>query len=68
MNLKRQKISGRTRQISDSVLERVRSYKFQRNCKLQVFILKLGVVNYELNLEMQFSKKFAQSKFETASY
>ena len=68
MNLKRQKISGRTRQISGSVLERVRSYKFQRNCKLQVFILKLGVVNYELNLEMKFSKKFAQSKFETASY
>ena len=43
------------------------SCKFQQNCKLQVFILKLRVANYELNLELQFSKKFAQSNFETAS-
>ena len=43
------------------------SCEFQRNYKLQAFILKLRVTNYELNLEMQFSKKFAESNFETAS-
>ena len=32
-----------------------------------VFILKLRVANYELNLELQFRKKIAKSKFETAS-
>ena len=41
---------------------------FQRNCKLRVFILKLEVSNYELNLQLQFSKKFIESNFETASY
>ena len=46
---------------------RVRSWKFQRNWKLQVFILKLQVANYELNLELQFSKAFSESNFETAS-
>ena len=45
----------------------VRSCKFQRNCKLQVFILKLRVANYKLNLELQFSKTFSESNFETAS-
>ena len=37
------------------------------NCKLQVFILKLRVVNYELNLKLQFSKTFAVSNFEIPS-
>ena len=40
---------------------------FQRNCMLQVFILKLRVANYKLNFELQFSKKFAVSNFETAN-
>ena len=35
---------------------------------LQVFILKLRVAQYELNLELQFSKTFAESTFETESY
>ena len=47
--------------------ERVGSCKFQRNYKLQVFVSKLPVVNCELNLELQFSKKIAESTFETAS-
>ena len=35
---------------------------------LQVFILKLQGANYELKIELQFSKKFAESSFATASY
>ena len=42
------------------------SCKFQRNCKLQAFILKLRVTNYELNFELQFTKKLAESNFKTA--
>ena len=33
----------------------------------RVFILKLQVANYELNLELQFSKRFVESNIETAS-
>ena len=47
--------------------EQVRSCKFQRNCKLQGFILSSQVANYELNLQLQFSKTFTESNFETAS-
>ena len=47
--------------------ERVRSSKIQQNYKLQVFILKLRVANYELNLELQFNKIFAKSNFQTAT-
>ena len=43
------------------------SCKFQLNCKLQSFILKLRAANYEINFELQVSKKFAESSFETAS-
>ena len=43
------------------------SCKFQRNCKLIVFISKLQVRNYHLELGLQFSKTFAGSKFEAAS-
>ena len=43
------------------------SCKFQRNCKLIVFISKLQVRSYHLELGLQFSKKFAGSKFEVAS-
>ena len=46
----------------------VRSCKFQQNCKLQIFILKLRVVNYELNLKLELSRKLTESKFETASF
>ena len=45
----------------------VRSCKFQRNCNLKVFILKFRVANYELNLELQFNKTFAESDFGSAS-
>ena len=31
---------------------RIRSCKFQRNGKLQVFTLKFGVASYEVNLEL----------------
>ena len=31
---------------------RVKSCKFQQNCNLQVFILKLRVANYELSLDL----------------
>ena len=31
-------------------------------------LLKLRVVNYELNLELQFSKTLAESNFEIFSY
>ena len=48
--------------LSASTVETV----VERNCKLQVFISKLRVVNYELNLELLFSKTFAKSNFETA--
>ena len=48
--------------LSASTVETV----VERNCKLQVFISKLRVVNYELNLELLFSKTFAESNFETA--
>ena len=41
--------------------------QFQQNCKLKVFISKLRVANYKSNLELQFSKTFAASNFETAS-
>ena len=44
----------------------IRNCKFQQNCKLQGFILKVKVPNYELNLEIQFSKKCSQSRL-TAS-
>ena len=44
------------------------SCKFQRKCNLQVFILNVRVASHELNLELQFSKKFGESNFETASY
>ena len=44
----------------------VRSCKFQRNCKLQFFIIKLRVANCKLNLVLQFSKTFADSNFKTA--
>ena len=37
--------------------EQVRSWKFQGICNLQDFILKLRVTNYELNLQLQSSKK-----------
>ena len=48
--------------------QRVRSCKFQRNCRLKVLILELRVTNYELNLKLQFSKTFSEeSNFETAS-
>ena len=47
--------------------KRVRSCKFQRNCKLQLFILKLQVENYELSQELKSSPRFPESKFETAS-
>ena len=47
--------------------KRVMSCKFQRNCKLQIFMLKLGVANYELNFQLDFSKTYAESNFETAS-
>ena len=40
---------------------------FQQKCKLQVFILKLQVANYDLNLELQFSKIFDESNFKTVS-
>ena len=33
------------------------SFKFQQNYMLKVFILKLRVANYKLNLELQSSKK-----------
>ena len=36
--------------------QRVRSYKFQWNCKLQVLYNNISVANYELNLELEFSK------------
>ena len=42
--------------------KQVRSCKFQQNSKLNVFISCS-----ELNLELQFSKSFAESNFETAS-
>ena len=43
------------------------SCKFQRNCKLIVFISKLQVRNCHLELGLQFSKKFAGSEFEAES-
>ena len=45
----------------------VGSCKFKRNCKLQVFVSKLPVVSYDLNLERQFSTKNVESNFEAAS-
>ena len=39
--------------------ERVSKCNFHQNCKSQVFIVKLRVANYDLNLELQFSKWFA---------
>ena len=45
----------------------VGSCKFKRNCKLQVFVSKLPVVSYDLNLERQFSTKIVESNFEAAS-
>ena len=48
--------------------ERVRSCKFHRKCKWQVFILKLRVAKYYWKLELQFSEKAVKSNFETASY
>ena len=54
-------LSG-TEILSASTVETV----VERNCKLQVFISKLRVANYELNLELLFSKTFAESNFETA--
>ena len=39
------------------------SCKFQKNCELQVFILRFLVPNYKLNLELKFSKNFAESNF-----
>ena len=39
--------------------ERVSRCNFHQNYKLQVFIVKLRVANYDLNLELQFSKWFA---------
>ena len=47
--------------------EQVRSSKFQQNCKLQGFILSSQVANYELSLQLQSSKTFTESNFETAS-
>ena len=47
--------------------QRVKNCQFQQNCRLQGFILKLRVTNYELNLELQFSQKFVVSNFEIAS-
>ena len=47
---------------------RVRSSKFQWNCKLKVLISKLRVVNYKINLELQSSKRCAESNFEISSY
>ena len=41
--------------------------KFQQNCKLQAFILKL-VESYDLNLELQFIETFAESNYETESW
>ena len=41
---------------------------FQRNYNLQAFMLKVRVAVYELNLELQFSIKFDESKLETASF
>ena len=49
-----------------AILKKVVSCNFQPIFKLQVFILKLRVANYGLNFELQFSKKFAKSNFETA--
>ena len=37
-----------------------------KSFKLKSFTLKLRVANQELNLELQFSKIFAQSNLETA--
>ena len=54
-------LSG-TEILSASTVETV----VERHCKLQVFISKLRVANYELNLELLFSKTFAESNFETA--
>ena len=39
----------------------IRSCKSQRNSRLQVFLSKLRVASYELKLELQFTKKHAES-------
>ena len=36
------------------------------SCNLQVFILKVQTSKYELNLALQFTKKFVKSNIETA--
>ena len=41
---------------------------FNETASYQVFLLKLRVAKHKLNLELRSSKKFAESKFETASY
>ena len=40
----------------------------QVSTELQAGILKLWVANYELDLEMQFIKKFAWSSYITATW
>ena len=45
----------------------VTTCKFQPNWKLQVSIYKLRVSNCELNLELQFTKRFAKSNLKTAN-
>ena len=69
------KISRAIVQETSKILSATKICKFQElqvSTKLQVirFYIKVNcrVVNYELNLELQFRKTFAESNFETSSF
>ena len=65
------KISRAIVQETSKIFSATKICKFQElqvSTKLQVirFYIKVRVVNYELNLELQFRKTFAESNFETS--